>query len=174
MKIVAIDPGTKNVGIAHYDNEIFFDTLLKKESGKMGVINLVKKTIGYIKTVNPEYIVLEDYAHSSNFNKEEAEFMGMLYFALYSHSINCDICLVPITSVKAYMSSGKATKSEVMKSISLKTGIAKKDMTSHSADAISILRYFLDYLSGKLVEKQSKMLYNRTFNIFKNYFTEGK
>ncbi len=173
MRIIGIDPGTKNVGVAFYDNNIRTITLKKKSSGKLGLIELLISLTQEIQEFKPEFIIIEDYAHSSNFNKEESEFMGMFYYSLYKSGINCDICLAPITTIKSYISKGTASKSIVTKRIAELTGISKKELTSHSADATAILLLGIDYLSKKLSKDREKMLYNRTFNLYTNFFLKG-
>lgn len=142
--MVAIDPGTKNMGIAFDSPERFF-TLVKEGYGKIGLIHLVERVVKEIK--DEKVIIFEDYAHStSSFNKEEGEVMGMLFMALYNAGFDGEICFVPITTAKkAVTGNGKATKAEVMKGVMNLYKIESK--ITHECDALALL-YTYKHLSG--------------------------
>lgn len=129
--MVAIDPGTKNVGIA-FPNRFF--TLTKNGIGKAGLVDLARRTYEEVK--NEHIIIIEDYAHGGMFNKEEAEFVGMLLLLLEPHHPN--ITMMPILSVKKCMTGdGSANKSKVMKAVREHYGIESK--ITHECDALAIL-----------------------------------
>lgn len=129
--MVAIDPGTKNVGIA-FPNRFF--TLTKNGIGKAGLVDLARRTFEEIK--NEHIIMIEDYAHGASFNKEEAEFIGMLFLLLEPY--HPYIVMMPITSVKKAMTGdGRATKSKMMKAVKEHYKIDSK--INHECDALAIL-----------------------------------
>lgn len=129
--MVAVDQGTKNVGIAFEDR---FFTITKEGYGKPGLIDLAKRVVDIIK--NEDLVILEEYAHGGMFNKEEAEMVGMLFLLLQEY--HPKICMLPITLIKKTVTGdGRAKKSKVMKAVK---GIYNiESVISHECDALAFL-----------------------------------
>ena len=129
--MVAIDPGTKNVGIAFEDRYL---TITKNGFGKSGLADLARRTYEEVK--NEPVIIMEDYAHGGMFNKEEAEFVGMMLLLLEPH--HPEIVMVPIRSAKKTMTGdGSASKSKMMKAVREHYKI--ESQITHECDALAIL-----------------------------------
>lgn len=129
--MVAVDPGTKNVGIAFKERYL---TLVKNGIGKAGLVDLARRTYEEIK--NESIIIMEDYAYNASFNKEEAEFVGMMLLLLEPN--HPDIVMMPIRSAKkAITGDGNASKSMMMKAVRERFKIESK--ITHECDALAIL-----------------------------------
>jgi Holliday junction resolvasome RuvABC endonuclease subunit len=159
MKIFAVDPGTKNIGIA---TDAKYHTIVKNQLGKSGLFDIAEELIREIRLYNPDLISIEDYSRGGMFNIEEAEIVGIILYLL--QGFNCDIMFMPIgTHKKVTTGSGRASKTDIKKAVKEIYNI--KTSVTHEADALSILYTTKKFVLGELDAKTTSMLESKKFRL---------
>ena len=166
--ILGIDPGVKNIGISVFDGLEIELTTLKSDTNEFGreaMFNLLDRFNNFLEdNVHCSFtIFMEDYGFGArHLNMLEVECVGIILNCLH-HFKHTSIThfISPSTVKKLITGNGKATKTEIKRSLELEFSSLTEQHDNHALDALGLLLCHKKYSSGELSSELTRSITGR-------------